>query len=241
MDFMVLSLEYDPSPATLQWATQVVEDHPNHRVIVASHEYLSMEGRRTIGERIWNDLVRNHDNIFMVVSGHIVGWAHQTSTNDAGHEVVEILSDYQWEPDGLSQPPLGGDGWLNTMEFVPSEDKIYFKSYSPYLDEWRTTELHQYEFDYEMPDLLPGDANGDRRVDVSDAAILAANWNITGASWSLGDFNDDGLVDSADARIMAANWGRRADGETAEKAVPEPLGGAVLLSLLFTAFARRHG
>ena len=150
MDFMVLSLEFDPSPSTLQWASEVVEKHPRHRVIVASHEYLERHGRSDIGDRIWNGLVRTHDNIFMVVSGHVPGYAHQTSTNDAGHEVIEILTDYQWEPDGLTHPPLGGDGWLNVMRFVPSEDKIYFRSYSPYLKQWRTTPLHRYTLDYKM-------------------------------------------------------------------------------------------
>ena len=30
----------------------------------------------------------------------------------------EILTNYQWEPDGLTQPPLGGDGWLNTLRSI---------------------------------------------------------------------------------------------------------------------------
>ena len=243
MDFMVLSLEYDPSYETIAWAAQVVEAHPNHHVIVASHEYLSMDGRRAIGDRIWHFLVKNHDNIFMVVSGHIIGWDHQTSTNNAGHEVIEILSDYQWEPDGLSQPPLGGDGWLNTMEFAPTEDKIYFKSYSPYLDEWRTTELHEYELNFAMPDYLPGDANRDGRVNAADASILAANWNATGADWNIGDFNGDGTVNASDIRMMASNWGDSVASVgsigTSVDVVPEPLSGVLFLSLLFASLARR--
>ncbi|MBN1911737.1 MAG: metallophosphoesterase [Pirellulales bacterium] len=230
MNFLVLSLEYDPSLSTLQWASQVVENHPSHRVIVASHEYLNLGGgRREIGERIWNNLVRNHDNIFMVVSGHISGWAHQTSTNDAGHEVIEILSDYQWEPDGLTHPPLGGDGWLNTMEFVPAEDKIYYKSYSPYLDTWRTTELHEFTLDYAMPDPLPGDTNWDGVVNNQDAQTLARNWlqSVTGGH-SAGDFNHDGWVDDLDASILAANWNAGAH----ENAVPEPTPAILLLCLM---------
>ena len=150
MQFMVLSLQHNPGPDVLRWAGDVVKAHAKHRVIVASHEYLTRNGRQAVGENIWNNLVRKHDNIFMVVSGHVVGWAHQTSLNDAGGRVIEILSDYQFEPEGLTQPPLGGDGWLNTLEFVPEEDKIYYRSYSPWLDQRRTTALHEFTLVYEM-------------------------------------------------------------------------------------------
>ncbi|MBN2292396.1 MAG: metallophosphoesterase [Pirellulales bacterium] len=151
MDFMVLSLEYNPSEKTLLWAQRVLEAHPRRRIIVATHSYLALKGRKPEGERIWKNLISKNDRIFMVTSGHISGWNHQISTNDNGRPVIEILSDYQWEPDGLTHPPLGGDGWLNIMKFVPREDKIYFKSYSPYLNKWRRTELHEYTLHYEMP------------------------------------------------------------------------------------------
>ncbi|NLE37253.1 MAG: hypothetical protein GX621_04435, partial [Pirellulaceae bacterium] len=107
--------------------------------------------------------------------------------------------------------------------------------YSPYLDEWRTTELHQYTLHYEMPDRLLGDANGDGRVDAADAAIMAANWSMVGAGWGQGDFNDDGVVDAADAKIMAVNWGYHAAVGEATASVPEPLAGTLLFTLLLAA------
>jgi len=58
-----------------------------------------------------------------------------------------------------------------------------------------------------MP-LLPGDANKDGKVDVSDLGILAANYGTTsGAAWAMGDFNNDGKVDVSDLGILAANYG----------------------------------
>ncbi len=73
---------------------------------------------------------------------------------------------------------------------------------------------------------LPGDTNGDGRVDEEDAATLAANWGQSGG-WAEGDFNGDGVVDAADASILAANWG---DSASETNAVPEP--GAVTMILL---------
>ncbi len=148
--FMVLSLQWDPTDAMLKWAGDVVRAHPNHHVIVATHEYMGRDERSDMGEHMWNRFVRRHPNIFLVVSGHIIGWGHQTSTGDHGNPIHEILTDYQWEPDGLNHPPLGGDGWLNTMQFVPMEGKIDFRSYSPWLKKSRTTPRHQYTLPCEL-------------------------------------------------------------------------------------------
>jgi hypothetical protein len=58
---------------------------------------------------------------------------------------------------------------------------------------------------------IPGDANGDRMVDVGDLGILAANYGkLFGANWAQGDFNGDGAVDVGDLGILAANYGTNA-------------------------------
>jgi hypothetical protein len=54
---------------------------------------------------------------------------------------------------------------------------------------------------------IPGDANGDGRVDVGDLGILAANYGGTGKTRAQGDFNGDGVVDVGDLGILAANYG----------------------------------
>jgi hypothetical protein len=59
--------------------------------------------------------------------------------------------------------------------------------------------------------LLPGDANGDGRVDVGDLGILAANYGGSGKTREQGDFNGDGVVDVGDLGILAAHYGEGAD------------------------------
>jgi hypothetical protein len=57
--------------------------------------------------------------------------------------VYQLLSDYQdW--------PSGGNGYLRIMEFVPSENKIYVKTYSPYLDQYDNDSANQFELYYSM-------------------------------------------------------------------------------------------
>ena len=78
---------------------------------------------------------------------------------------------------------------------------------------------------------IPGDANGDGRVDGSDVTILAGNWQYgvgevdPDGTWAMGDFNSDGRVDGSDVTILAGNW--QYGVTAAASAVPEP--GVMLL------------
>ncbi|MBN1911791.1 MAG: PEP-CTERM sorting domain-containing protein [Pirellulales bacterium] len=66
---------------------------------------------------------------------------------------------------------------------------------------------------------LPGDVNGDNRVDKDDVAILAEYWlTKDDATWSMGDFNNDGAVNDLDASILAAHWNPASESNS----VPEP-------------------
>ena len=152
MKFMVVSLEFAPTDEALAWASQVIAQHADRRGIVATHCYMRPNGRDTdgskayrikgnSGEQMWQKLIRKHSNVFLVVSGHVLGVGYQASTNDAGGKVHEMLTDYQ----GL---PRGGNGWLRTMKFVPSENKVYVRTYSPLLD--KENEKHTFSFDYPM-------------------------------------------------------------------------------------------
>jgi hypothetical protein len=149
--FMVVSLEFQPSDEAIKWADGVIDAHKDRQVIVATHYYMRPTGRgndqrphdpkNNTPEELWNRLIRRHENIFMVVSGHVVGVNHQTSVNDAGRNVHEILCDYQ----GL---PNGGDGWLVTLRFVPAENKIDVRAYSPTLNQFNTDPRHTYTLDW---------------------------------------------------------------------------------------------
>jgi len=68
--------------------------------------------------------------------------------------------------------------------------------------------------------VVPGDADGDGRVNDTDAAILTENWGQTNANWLMGDFNEDGVIGPADAAILTANWGYGM-GEAAQS-TPQP-------------------
>jgi hypothetical protein len=93
--------------------------------------------------------------------------------------------------------------------------------------------------------LIPGDANGDGRVDINDLTIVLAHYGQTLApgSWAEGDFTGDGVVDINDLTIVLAHYGQTSSAG-ALAAVPEPASAVLLvccgLAALLTAAVRRY-
>jgi len=71
--------------------------------------------------------------------------------------------------------------------------------------------------------VLPGDANHDGVVNAVDAALVMANWGVSGAVLIPGDFTGDGRVDANDEAILGSRWGARLPAP-AEEGSPEALG-----------------
>ncbi|MDI6941913.1 lamin tail domain-containing protein [Microbacterium barkeri] len=109
-EFIVLSLPYAYAERELAWAERVIAEHPRANIIVATHEHLLPEDASGSAERatenrwvsradeLWERIVAPHRSVVLVLSGHYHGLA-RIETDDAGgipgHDVVEILGDYQ--------------------------------------------------------------------------------------------------------------------------------------------------
>ena len=182
LDFMVVCLEPLPTDATLDWANTLVQSHPNHRVILTTHVYLNSDGSRSTARTyeglqgnnandIFDKLVKNNSNIFMSLCGHRCYEALNTAFNSQGKPVYEVMSDYQYEPNG-------GNGWFRTLRFKPSENKITLGSYSPTLDQHNRYGTFSVAYDMGGTIVVPDD----------DPAILAAYWDFeTGGQDRIGN------------------------------------------------------
>jgi hypothetical protein len=143
MDFIALNLQNGAPIDVLDWADNVLDKYSDRRAIISTHMYLDWDGSRMgIGELIWENLVVPHKNVFLVLCGHIPGEAERRDNLD-NRTVYQLLSDYQYCDNG-------GDGWLRIMEFVSSENKIYVRTYSPYLDQYDNDSDSQFELYYPM-------------------------------------------------------------------------------------------
>lgn len=67
---------------------------------------------------------------------------------------------------------------------------------------------------------LQGDANRDRRVDVSDLGVLASNWQAFPRTFTDGDLNYSGRVDISDLGILSTQWQKSLASLTAVAAAP---------------------
>jgi hypothetical protein len=157
-DYVILHMQYCPTDAGMTWANDVLAEWPERKGIVTTHSYLSTDASfmkhcqnksngDVNGAQMWNRLIKKNRNVFMVLAGHIPGFARRDEFE--GRAVYQLLSDYQ-------DFPLGGSGYLRIMTFEPQNDRIHVSTYSPYLDEYLEDNGNKFDLAFDMTgDTLP--------------------------------------------------------------------------------------
>jgi len=134
--FLHIGLQYQAPNASLEWAAEVIKRFPGLPTIVSTHDYLDRDGKRNTGsnpeqnildpldnnpQMMWEKFISQHDQIFLVLSGHVGGQSFSVDTNRAGHKVWQMMADYQGR--GQTAVDAGarredvGDGWLRLLKF----------------------------------------------------------------------------------------------------------------------------
>lgn len=109
LDFVAVGLSYGVTAAEATWASSVFARYPDRNGILLTHAYLTPSsagdgrggGFSADGSRLYNNVVVNNPNVFLVLAGHEHGVATNVKTNvgptvDTKHNVVELLADYQF-------------------------------------------------------------------------------------------------------------------------------------------------
>lgn len=142
-DYIFLSLDYCASDDELEWANEILERYSDRKAILTTHAYLDDSTAKREGihnckngstEYIWHRLIKRHANLQIVLSGHEWeqdGQARRVDKNIAGKNVYQLLADYQ-------NYDKGGNGFLRILKFVPSENRVYVSTYSPYMNRYKT-------------------------------------------------------------------------------------------------------
>lgn len=142
--FLHIAIEMQADDAVLLWVESVLREHPGLPTLLTTHDYLDPRGQRAANpivdldrvdpehhnsaEELWAKLIAKNDQIFLVLCGHHHGQSLRVDRNEAGHEVVQMLADYQdrgqagldagQPPDARLRAPVGlGDGWLRLLRF----------------------------------------------------------------------------------------------------------------------------
>lgn len=120
-----LNLNYAPDAATMAWAQTIINANPGKPTIVSTHDYMNVDGSRSAnGNSVWNGLVNNNAQIFMVLAGHNHGESKLISTDAAGRNVAQLLLDSQDDNNG-------GNGWMRQITFDPDNSQIKINNFSP--------------------------------------------------------------------------------------------------------------
>ena len=121
------------------------------------------------------------------------------------NEINPFLRNYGIEYFDTESFMLSFDNW---HEFYPYNDPWH-----PWGPSWADPDtFYNRMADYVRDNAIelmemPGDANYDRKVDVSDLGILAFNYGNISVEWFEADFTGDGNVDVGDLGVLAANYG----------------------------------
>ena len=143
---LVLSIGYGYGERELAWAERVVLQHPNHNVVIATHEHLTPltrwdPSRRATDNRwlsradeLWQRVVEPNRNVVAVLAGHYHGLG-AIVTPDAGgiegHHVVELLADYQ---EFRTDSGERATGFLRLLQWDLAAGQLLVDTYSPRLD-----------------------------------------------------------------------------------------------------------
>ena len=198
--FLHFSLEMQASDSVISWAQNVINANPGLPTIISTHDYLNSQGQRkshpvldlaaaepdqhNSPQQLWDKLISTNDQVFMVLSGHQFGQAFRIDDNKYGHQVYQIMANYQsrgqagidaGQPLDKAGNPIGiGDGWYRIMEFdlAKSVPDIKVSTYSSHYEKY-SSELTDYALRYkaqEQPNFSDAqfEAADDFRITLSD-------------------------------------------------------------------------
>lgn len=149
--YLIMTLDFAPTSATLQWADDVIASHPDHWAIVTTHAYMYRDGT-TIdagdcyppsyytgytdaqnGDDMWEKCFSKHKNVLMVLSGHDP-WQHIAYRQDKGvngNTVTQLLVDAQYTDAYIGSTAMvamlyfSEDGKTMTVRFYSVEKDCY--------------------------------------------------------------------------------------------------------------------
>lgn len=176
MKYMIIALEYGPDDSVLAWANELAAENPDKRIIVTTHAYMYHTGEQISlehmddpgsympggnnGDDMWNEFVSKHENIVLVLSGHI-GYPDLIVREDIGvngNAVKQVLTDAQFMAYDL--------GMVMLMTFKEGSDDVEVNWYSVTKDK-----LFRAKNQFSMELNLTGDENSNPNP---DQMLLAA-------------------------------------------------------------------
>lgn len=141
--WLLLNIDFGPTDEMLNWACDVVEQYPDHKVIVVTHAYLYRDGSTldanecypasghnasfNDGDAIFEKLVKKYENIELVLCGHDP-WDHIVCSQvkgESGNTVTQLLIDSQY-----MDKYYGATEMIALLYFSPDGETMTVRYYS---------------------------------------------------------------------------------------------------------------
>lgn len=131
--WIVVTLEYCARQGAARWADSILDVYADYNAIVLTHYHLTPEGNISTANgrygdmkviNIFNDYLKKHSNLLLILSGHVCYSATRTDTGTNGNIIYSVLQDYQ-------KTDCGG-GYLRLLRINTLTGTISGEIYSPY-------------------------------------------------------------------------------------------------------------
>ena len=200
-NFIAISLEYDESgnSTVLAWADALLKTYANRKAIITSHFLLDIKGNFSAQGLATFNTLKNNANLFLILCGHIGGEAQRTDTVN-GNLIHTLMADFQTRLNG-------GTGWMNILQFVPAENRLKVKTYSPIYDIYETDQNSEFELPvnlFETFQLIGTTSN------VASNSFASINW----LGLTIGDYEWYVEVNDGTNSIMSPIWNFTVTGPT---------------------------
>ncbi|MCO5973395.1 LamG-like jellyroll fold domain-containing protein [Actinoallomurus soli] len=131
--WMLLALDWRMSQKGFAWANAVIAANPTLPVIVTTHEIVGSyddgtAGLSDYGQQMWDDLIKNNDQIFLTLNGHYWPPGSTVMKNSHGNDVHLHITNYQ-------DRYYGGAGMIRSYRFDLDRGRIDVATFSPWIRE----------------------------------------------------------------------------------------------------------
>ena len=175
--YLMITLDYGASDSVLEWAGKIIDKYSDYKVIITTHAYLYRDGSTldgkdvcppatsggyNNGDHMWDKLISQHENIFLVISGHDpsaqVVMSQQTGVH--GNLVTQLLVDPQGvdtsTPTGMvSVLYVKADGTLE-IETYSTIQELYYKESNQFVINEAEHNYVDVSISYENGYMAPG-------------------------------------------------------------------------------------
>ena len=204
--YLMITFDFGPTDAELEWAANIIEANPDHRVIITTHTYLLTDGSTITsehshaptvydpesnnGDDMWEKLISKYENICLVMSGHVSSDYVITNQRKGvnGNLVTEMLIDPQ-TLDG----ELGATGMITMLYFSEDGREIALETYSTVHEHYF---LEENQFTLDISSWISGTEDNDDVAqdgnDGRDGADGLVPYIGENGNWWIGD-TDTGI------------------------------------------------